>query len=51
MKPFAKKLYGVGRAIGPYLAIELLMPGGSLLAAGLWLFRMSRKNIDSHARP
>ena len=27
------------RAIGPYLAIELIMPGGSLLALGLWLYR------------
>jgi hypothetical protein len=27
------------RALGPYLAIELIMPGGSLLALGLWLYR------------
>lgn len=27
------------RAIGPYAAIELLLPGGSLMALGLWLFQ------------
>ena len=27
------------RALGPYLAIELIMPGGSLIALGLWLYR------------
>src|SRR5204862_705077 len=31
----------VGRTFGPYLAIELVMPGGSLLALLLWLSRMS----------
>jgi len=29
-----------GRAIGPYLAIELVMPGRSLLALMLWLYRV-----------
>jgi hypothetical protein len=28
----------------PYLAIEIVMPGGTLLAIGLWLYR-NRKNI------
>jgi hypothetical protein len=27
--------------LGPYVAIELLMPGGSLVAVALWLYRMS----------
>jgi hypothetical protein len=27
------------RALGPYAAIELLLPGGSLIALGLWLYR------------
>ena len=27
------------RAIGPYAAIELRLPGGSLMALGLWLFQ------------
>ena len=27
------------RALGPYLALELILPGGSLLALLLWLYR------------
>ena len=27
------------RALGPYAALELLLPGGSLLALLLWLYR------------
>jgi hypothetical protein len=40
MKSLGKKLLLVGRALGPYVAIELLMPGGSLVALALWLYRM-----------
>lgn len=39
MKPLAKELIVVGRKLGPYLAIELLLPGGSLLALALWVYR------------
>lgn len=39
MKPLAKKLIVMGRKFGPYLAIELLLPGGSLLALALWVYR------------
>jgi hypothetical protein len=34
------------RDIGPYAAIELVLPGGSLIAVLLWLYRRS-KLIDS----
>jgi hypothetical protein len=27
------------KALGPYAAIELLLPGGSLMALGLWFFQ------------
>ena len=27
------------RALGPYLAIELVLPGGSIVALLLWLYR------------
>jgi hypothetical protein len=27
------------KAFGPYAAIELLLPGGSLMALGLWFFQ------------
>jgi hypothetical protein len=39
MKPLAMKLIAAGRTFGPYLAIELILPGGSLLALLLWLYR------------
>jgi hypothetical protein len=32
----------VVRQFGPYAAIELLLPGGSLLAILLWLYRRNR---------
>jgi hypothetical protein len=32
------KIIALLRDIGPYAAIELLLPGGSLLALGLWLY-------------
>ena len=31
------------RRLAPYVAIELVMPGGSLMALGLWLYRRQRK--------
>jgi hypothetical protein len=33
------RLTGALRAIGPYAAIELLVPGGTLIALSLWAFR------------
>ena len=33
------------RRIGPYAAIELLVPGGSLLALLLWLYRRHRTRL------
>lgn len=39
MRPLALKVIAAGRCFGPYLAIELLLPGGSLLALLLWLYR------------
>ena len=32
------------KKFGPYLAVELLLPGGSLIALGIWLYR-NRKSI------
>ncbi len=48
----AKKLLSVGRALGPYVVIELVMPGGSLLAMALWLYRTSvARRLSSQATP
>jgi len=30
------------RQFAPYAAIELVMPGGSLMALGLWLYRRQK---------
>ncbi|HTP98465.1 MAG TPA: hypothetical protein VMN56_04005 [Casimicrobiaceae bacterium] len=27
------------RSLGPYLAIELILPGGSIIAVALWTYR------------
>ena len=34
-----KSLMTLTRAAGPYLAIEILMPGGSVIALLAWLYR------------
>jgi hypothetical protein len=31
------------REFAPYAAMELVMPGGSLMALGLWLYRRQKK--------
>ena len=31
------------REFAPYAALELVMPGGSLMALGLWLYRRQRR--------
>jgi len=32
-------LVGFVRKLGPYAAIELLLPGGTLIIVGVWLYR------------
>lgn len=34
----------IARKASPYLLIELLLPGGSIIALLLWLFRHRAKN-------
>jgi len=36
-------LIQVARDASPYLAVELLLPGGSVIALLLWLFRHRRR--------
>lgn len=33
------------KSLGPYAAIELLLPGGSVLALLLWLYRRQRRTV------
>jgi hypothetical protein len=50
VKPLALKVIAAGRSFGPYLAIELLLPGGSLLALLLWLYRSYARAPNSATR-
>lgn len=49
VRPLPLKAIAVGRAFGPYLAIELLLPGGSLIALLLWICRASARPANSRA--
>jgi hypothetical protein len=35
---FGQNAYGYLRGLGPYLLVELILPGGSLIALLLWLY-------------
>lgn len=39
MSPLIAKILACMRRAGPYLAIELILPGGSIIALILWLLR------------
>lgn len=34
-----ERIFGQFRSLGPYLAIELVLPGGSIVALLLWSYR------------
>jgi hypothetical protein len=40
----------IGQNWGPYLMLEILLPGGTLLALLLFLYRRRKLNAPSHAR-
>ena len=45
-----KQILNGVRGFGPYLLVELLLPGGSLIALLMWLFqRYSKRKTDLHA--
>ena len=46
-KWFRKGLEGV-RELGPYAAVELVLPGGSVIAVLMWLYRR-HKRIEVHS--
>jgi hypothetical protein len=39
------------RQLAPYAAIELLLPGGSLIALVLWLYRRHKKAVHVPGLP
>ncbi len=43
LRGWAGQIATLLRSLGPYAAIELLLPGGSLLALLLWLYRRHRR--------
>ena len=48
--PLAAWIAGIGtvlRQLGPYVAIEILLPGGTLMALLLWLYR---RNVYASAQ-
>ncbi len=48
MTTLLMKIVAAARAIAPYAAIELLLPGGSLIALLLWLYRTKQRRRDPH---
>jgi len=50
VRALALKVMAASRSFGPYLAIELLLPGGSLIALALWLYRTYPRAANSQAR-
>jgi hypothetical protein len=39
MKTWLQWLFEQVREIAPYFAVELILPGGTLIALALWLYR------------
>jgi hypothetical protein len=42
--PRAKEILPAVRALGPYLLVELILPGGTLVAALIWLAQQRRRD-------
>lgn len=47
--PGIRHIIGIVRRLGPYAAIEIVLPGGSLVVLLLWLFRQ-HKDMRSFGR-
>ena len=47
---FTRVIVASVREFGPYAAIELILPGGSLIALVLWLYRRQQKgsSLQTH---
>jgi hypothetical protein len=43
------RVAGALRTLGPYAAIELLLPGGTLIALAVWAFR-NRSRLSARAK-
>ena len=51
--PIHRSLLNAARSLGPYLLVELLLPGGTLIAILLWLSRRARgqSRLSALAKP
>jgi hypothetical protein len=38
IRSWGRQILAKLRELGPYMAIELILPGGSIIALGLWLY-------------
>ena len=47
LRPWIARLSALLRGLGPYAAIELVLPGGSLIALFVWLYR-HRVSVGMH---
>jgi len=43
----ARRVFYKLRQLAPYALIELLLPGGTLLALGLWLYRRRKSSFGT----
>ena len=43
LSPYAQAIFAKLRAVAPYALMELVLPGGSVMALLLWLYRRQRK--------
>ena len=46
-----QRLGHFAEALGPYLLVELLLPGGSLIALGMWIHRRYGRTLRRPPRP
>ena len=45
LNPWIARLPALLRGLGPYAAIELLLPGGSVIALLVWLYRQRANGV------
>ena len=50
LNPWVARVPALLRTVGPYAAIELLLPGGSVIALLIWLYRHRPTVSICHAK-
>jgi len=44
---WGSRIFGKLRQLGPYVAVELILPGGSLIALALWIYNRKQARAAS----